>query len=190
MSKVVSFLDCGCAILEDGTRSFCPSCNTGPVGPLETKEKIKKCPFEEVREYRQQYEDEDWFQEIIANPGILEEARKRMAECPCRHPDFVTIGADRMAAAIDRLVESGRLDARSEAADARLDYGEPFKGRDLVSLLITANRMLHAASCPECDGSGSNAEQDGDGEWVQVQCQWCHEHNRIATVLAEKETQL
>lgn len=35
--------------------------------------------------------------------------------------------ADGMAKAIDTLVERGILDARSLAADARLDYGDPFK---------------------------------------------------------------
>jgi len=35
--------------------------------------------------------------------------------------------ADRMAAAIDHMVACRCLDARSPAADARLDYGEPFE---------------------------------------------------------------
>jgi len=34
--------------------------------------------------------------------------------------------ADRMAAAIDHMVAHRLIDARSPAADARLDYGEPF----------------------------------------------------------------
>lgn len=34
--------------------------------------------------------------------------------------------ADRMAAAIDHMIATGCLDARSPAGDARLDYGEPF----------------------------------------------------------------
>jgi len=34
-------------------------------------------------------------------------------------------GADRLAAAVDRAVRRNALDARSEIADARLDYGEP-----------------------------------------------------------------
>lgn len=33
--------------------------------------------------------------------------------------------ADRMAAAVDIMVYTGLLDARSPVADARLDYGEP-----------------------------------------------------------------
>ncbi len=35
--------------------------------------------------------------------------------------------ADAMARAVDKLVERGALDARSLVADARLDYGEPWK---------------------------------------------------------------
>lgn len=29
-AKVISYLDCGCAILKDGNRSWCPSCMAPP----------------------------------------------------------------------------------------------------------------------------------------------------------------
>lgn len=31
--KVISYLECGCAIMENGGRSFCPTCGAGPTGP-------------------------------------------------------------------------------------------------------------------------------------------------------------
>jgi len=51
----------------------------------------------------------------------LEEATRCLSENVPRLQD-----ADRMAAAIDVMVKRGAMDARSLAADARLDYGEPF----------------------------------------------------------------
>ncbi len=57
----------------------------------------------------------------------------------------LSIGADRMALAIDRLVEMERLDSRSEAADARLDYGEPYKYGVVVSEIATLRSQLEEA---------------------------------------------
>ena len=36
MSSVQAYLDCGCAIMKDGSRSFCPSCSSppAPVDPI------------------------------------------------------------------------------------------------------------------------------------------------------------
>lgn len=31
MSKVINYLDCGCAILKDGSRNWCPTCSSPPV---------------------------------------------------------------------------------------------------------------------------------------------------------------
>lgn len=31
MSKVINYLECGCAILEDGSRSWCPTCSSPPA---------------------------------------------------------------------------------------------------------------------------------------------------------------
>jgi len=44
-----------------------------------------------------------------------------------RSSPFDYRAADRMAAAIDHMIACRCLDARSPAADARLDYGEPFE---------------------------------------------------------------
>ena len=44
------------------------------------------------------------------------------------------IGADRMAYAVARLIQMGRLDSRSEAGDALLDYlgiGQPGEPQDV-----------------------------------------------------------
>jgi hypothetical protein len=49
---------------------------------------------------------------------------------------FDKLAADRMAAAIDHMVALGVLDARSPAADARLDYGEPFDPETAKSMFF------------------------------------------------------
>jgi hypothetical protein len=48
--------------------------------------------------------------------------------------------ADRMAAAIDHMVACGGLDARSPAADARLDYGEPFDPATAKSMFFDCTK--------------------------------------------------
>jgi len=41
--------------------------------------------------------------------------------------ELVLRAADKMAKAIDEAIKRGYIDARCAIADARLDYGEPFK---------------------------------------------------------------
>jgi hypothetical protein len=48
--------------------------------------------------------------------------------------------ADRMAAAIDHMVHTGGLDARSPAADARLDYGKPFDPATAKSIFFDCTK--------------------------------------------------
>lgn len=77
--------------------------------------------------------------------GFTDKMHNATLACPNRRPvptkgteeiskrSVLAIGADRMALAIDRLVKGGRIDSRSEVADARLDYGEPYKYGKIVS---------------------------------------------------------
>lgn len=48
---------------------------------------------------------------------------------------FNKIAADKMAAVIDDWVRRGILGSRSELADARLDYGEPFTTEQINKIL-------------------------------------------------------
>lgn len=48
---------------------------------------------------------------------------------------FDRLAADRLAAAVDLLVGAGTIDARSPAADARLDYGSPFSPEVALEIL-------------------------------------------------------
>ncbi len=40
-------------------------------------------------------------------------------------------------------------------------------------------QLLKVAKCPDCDGSGSYASPDKNGEPIQTQCRWCFERNLI-----------
>jgi len=44
---------------------------------------------------------------------------------------------------------------------------------------LILKQLLQIAICPECDGSGINAQQVGEQEWEAVQCQWCDTKNNI-----------
>lgn len=48
--------------------------------------------------------------------------------------------ADRMAAAIDHMVHIRAIDARSPAADARLDYGQPFDAATAKSIFFDCTK--------------------------------------------------
>jgi signal transduction histidine kinase len=68
--------------------------------------------------------------------------------------DFLRRSADRMADAIERLVLLGRIDSRSEAADAALDYRNPqFDRLDRIELLEAACRAALLALNSHCFGN-------------------------------------
>ena len=65
-------------------------------------------------------------------------ARERWAQAIEMHdafPPMKRIAADRMAAALDLMVQRGAIDARSIAADARLNYGEPLTEEQALAML-------------------------------------------------------
>ncbi|HTU15654.1 MAG TPA: hypothetical protein VMF31_10675 [Solirubrobacterales bacterium] len=47
--------------------------------------------------------------------------------------------ADRMAAAIDVMINRGQVNARSVAGDARLDYGDPFSREEAERIVFGTN---------------------------------------------------
>lgn len=58
--------------------------------------------------------------------------------------------ADMMAACIDAMVYAGHLDARSELADIRLDYGQPFSDEEIKMHLA---RRRHGGTMASSDGT-------------------------------------
>ena len=42
-----------------------------------------------------------------------------------------------------------------------------------------ARGLLKMARCADCGGDGYIAHQVGEAEWVQEQCQWCYERDRV-----------
>ena len=61
MAKVISYLDCGCAILENGSRHWCPSCNSPH----------SKLPVNDTSVY-------NWSQEFDALADTVEDLKKRV----------------------------------------------------------------------------------------------------------------
>jgi hypothetical protein len=55
----------------------------------------------------------------------------------------------------------------------------PIQEKDVIDNIEELERLLKAADCPDCDGSGSIPHQFMDGEWDQQQCQWCDERNKM-----------
>jgi hypothetical protein len=83
------------------------------------------------------------------------------------------IGADRLAYAVAKLIQSSRLDSRSEAGDALLDYleiGQPGAPHDVPTWMARYEALqssAHPVQCqlpPECTGSPSSVE------WVSARC--------------------
>ena len=73
---------------------------------------------------------------------------RREGEGKVDESPFKLKAADKMAQIIDDMVRNGTLDARSGLADARLDYGEPFKAtlqpvKDVGCVSVPA----HAPDC-------------------------------------------
>jgi hypothetical protein len=72
------------------------------------------------------------------------------------------IGADRLAYAVAKLIKYNRLDSRSEAGDALLDYleiGQPGAPKDVPTWMdrYEANDAAQAPKPPEAAGSTSSA---------------------------------
>lgn len=63
------------------------------------------------------------------------------------HSPFDKTAADRMAAIVDEMIYAGHLDPRSQLADARLDYGQPFD-REKSKTLSAERRAF--TPCVKC----------------------------------------
>ena len=48
-------------------------------------------------------------------------------------------------------------------------------------LIDKAKELLKVANCPnrDCHNQGWYAEQIGEDEYTQIQCQWCHERKEL-----------
>jgi len=64
MSEVLDYLDCGCAILKDGRRLWCPSCLTTQSAERKTRE--------EVEDLKSQWEFEHYSYDLHDKPGFEE----------------------------------------------------------------------------------------------------------------------
>ena len=77
--------------------------------------------------------------------------------------------------AYERIDEQIKRSQREFATEDKLNKRiKDFKKENEV-----LKKLVRAAICPECDGSGINAQQVGEQEWEAVQCQWCDTKNDI-----------
>jgi hypothetical protein len=74
---------------------------------------------------------------------------------------FDVMAADRMAAAVDLMIQAGRLDARSALGDARLDYGTPFSPEEAERILYMEKRRGDEPGQRET--ARDRARREGDG---------------------------
>lgn len=83
--KVLNYLDCGCAILENGVRSWCPSCNANPIesAAQTTTTVCENCQAREARLERAEHllqQSEGWLENSLEIANYNKASEKRVME--------------------------------------------------------------------------------------------------------------